>query len=313
MTPHRIILDCDPGRDDALAIALALASPEEIALIGITTVAGNVPLERTQRNARFLCELCGHDEVPVYAGARRPLMRPPVTAEEVHGPSGLEGLEVAEPAMPLKDQHAVDFIAETLRAAGEKAITLVACGPLTNLAMVVSDFPKVLPNIRQIVLMGGVSRVGGNVTPVAEFNVHADPEAAAAVFTCGRPITVFSLDATYQVLAGPDHANRLESLGGAPARCLASLLRPFRDSPKGRFGPGLTPLHDPCTVAWLLRPHLFEAQSVPVAVETAGTHTLGATVVDWWGVTGYPANAQWVTKADGDGVIDLLIERIAQL
>ena len=313
MTPHRIILDCDPGRDDALAIALALASPEEIALIAITTVAGNVPLELTQRNARFLCELCGHDEVPVYAGARRPLKRPPVTAEEVHGRSGLEGLEVAEPAMPLKDQHAVDFIAETLRAAGEETITLVACGPLTNLAMVVSDFPKVLAGVRQIVLMGGVSRVGGNVTPVAEFNVHADPEAAAAVFACGRPITVFGLDATYQVLAGPDHASRLESLGGAPARRLASLLRPLRDSPKGRFGPGLTPLHDPCTVAWLLRPHLFEAQSVPVAVETAGALTLGATVVDWWGVTGHPPNAQWVTKADGDGVIDLLIERIAQL
>jgi len=313
MTPHRIILDCDPGRDDALAIALALASPEEIALIAITTVAGNVPLELTQRNARFLCELCGHDEVPVYAGARRPLKRPPVTAEEVHGRSGLEGLEVAEPAMPLKDQHAVDFIAETLRAAGEETITLVACGPLTNLAMVVSDFPKVLAGVRQIVLMGGVSRVGGNVTPVAEFNVHADPEAAAAVFACGRPITVFGLDATYQVLAGPDHASRLESLGGAPAQRLASLLRPLRDSPKGRFGPGLTPLHDPCTVAWLLRPHLFEAQSVPVAVETAGALTLGATVVDWWGVTGHPPNAQWVTKADGDGVIDLLIERIAQL
>ncbi len=313
MTPHRIILDCDPGRDDALAIALALASPEEIALSAITTVAGNVPLELTQRNARFLCELCGHDEVPVYAGARRPLTRPPVTAEEVHGRSGLEGLEVAEPATPLKDQHAVDFIAETLGAAGEEAITLVACGPLTNLAMVVSDFPKVLAGVRQIVLMGGVSRVGGNVTPVAEFNIHADPEAAAQVFACGRPITVFSLDATYQVLAGPDHARRLESLGGAPAQRLASLLRPFRDGPKGRFGPGVTPLHDPCTVAWLLRPHLFEAQSVPVAVETEGAHTLGATVVDWWGVTGHPPNAQWVTKADGDGVIDLLIERIAQL
>jgi purine nucleosidase len=313
MTSHRIILDCDPGRDDALAIALTLASPEEIELLGITTVAGNVPLELTQRNARFLCELCGQVDVPVYAGARRPLTRAPVTAEAVHGRSGLEGLEVDEPSMPLRDQHAVDFITETLRASGEEGITLVACGPLTNIAMVVSDSPKVLPNVRQIVLMGGVSRVGGNVTPVAEFNIHADPEAAATVFACGRPITVFSLDATYQVLSGPDHAGRLESLGGAAAQRLASLLRPFGGGAKGRFGPDHTPLHDPCTVAWLLRPHLFEAQSVPVVVETEGAHTLGATVVDWWGVTGQPPNAQWVTKADGDGVLDLLIERIARL
>ncbi len=313
MTSHRIILDCDPGRDDALAIALALASPEEIELIGITTVAGNVPLELTQRNARFLCELCGHADVPVYAGARRPLTRAPVTAEESHGRSGLEGLEVDEPAMPLQDQHAVDFITETLRAAGEEGITLVACGPLTNLAMVVSDFPKVLDKVRQIVLMGGVSRVGGNVTPVAEFNINVDPEAAAAVFACGRPITVFSLDATYQVLSGPDHADRLESLGGAPAQRLACLLRPLGGGAKGRFGPGHTPLHDSCTVAWLLRPHLFETQRVPVAVEIEGAQTLGATVVDWWGVTGHPPNAEWVTKADGDGVLDLLIERIARL
>ena len=161
--------------------------------------------------------------------------------------------------------------------------------------------------------MGGVSRVGGNVTPVAEFNIHVDPEAAAAVFACGCPITVFGLDATYQVLAGPDHAKRLEAEGGEPARRLASLLRPYGGGSERRFGPGRVPLHDPCTVAWLLRPQLFEAQSVPVAVETEGTHTLGATVVDWWGVTGQPANADWVTKAAGEAVLDLLIERIAQL
>jgi purine nucleosidase len=313
MTSHRIILDCDPGRDDALAIALALASPEEIALIGITAVAGNVPLELTQRNARFLCELCGHDQVPVYAGADRPLLRAPVTAEAVHGRSGLEGLEVDEPARPLRRQHAVDFLLETLRTCGGEAITLVACGPLTNLAMVFSESPGVSEKVRQIVLMGGASRAGGNVTPAAEFNIHADPDAAAIVFACGRPITVFSLDATYQVLAGPDHAGRLESLGGEPARRLASLLRPFGGGAETRFGPGRIPLHDPCTVAWLLRPELFETQAVPVAVETKGAHTLGATVVDWWGVTGHPPNAQWVTKADGDGVLDLLIERIARL
>jgi len=313
MTSQRVILDCDPGRDDALAIALALASPEEIALVGITTVAGNVPLEFTQRNARFLCELCGRKDIPVHAGADRPLLRAPVTAEAVHGRSGLEGLDVTEPAMRLRRRHAVDFIVETLRGPGETGITLVACGPLTNLAMVISEAPDVLPQVRQIVLMGGAARAGGNVTPAAEFNIHVDPDAAAVVFACGRPITVFSLDATYQVLAGPDHAARLESQGGEPARRLASLLRPFGSGAEARFGPGRTPLHDPCTVAWLLRPELFDSQAVPVAVETAGNHTLGATVVDWWGVTGEPPNADWVTKADGDGVLDLLIERIARL
>jgi purine nucleosidase len=161
--------------------------------------------------------------------------------------------------------------------------------------------------------MGGASRAGGNVTPAAEFNIHADPEAAAAVFACGRPITMLSLDATYQVLAGPGHAARLERSGGAPARRLASLLRPFGCGAEARFGPGRTPVHDCCTVAWLLRPELFETQAVAVAIETEGTHTLGATVVDWWGVTGAPANADWVTEADGDGVLDLLIERIGRL
>jgi inosine-uridine nucleoside N-ribohydrolase len=312
MTSHRIILDCDPGRDDALAIALSLASPEEIALLGITAVAGNVPLALTQRNARFLCQLCGHSEVPVYAGADRPLLRALATAEQTHGRSGLEGLDVDEPSMPLRSRHAVDFIAETLRASGEAATTLVACGPLTNLAMLFRESPDITAKIRRIVLMGGASRAGGNVTPAAEFNIHADPDAAAAVFACGRPITVLSLDATYQVLAGPAHVARLESLGGGTARRLANLLRPFGGGAEARFG-DRTPVHDCCTVAWLLKPELFESQAVGVAVETAGAHTLGATVVDWWGVTGEPPNADWVTRADGDGVLDLLIERIARL
>jgi purine nucleosidase len=313
MTLHHVILDCDPGRDDALAIALALASPEEIHLIGITTVAGNVPLALTQRNARFLCELCGHPEVPVHAGAEKPLKRAPVCAEHRHGLSGLEGLEVTEPSMPLRDRHAVDFIAGTLRAADDQTITLVATGPLTNLAILAADAPDALARARRIVLMGGASRAGGNITPAAEFNVHADPEAAAAVFACGRPITVLSLDVTYQVLAGPEHASRLENLEAAPARCLANLLRPYGCGAEARFGPDRTPLHDCLTVAWLLRPELFVTRPVAVAVETEGRHSLGATVVDWWGVTGRPANADWATEVDADAVLDLLIERIGRL
>ena len=310
---HRILLDCDPGRDDALAIAMALTSAEEIELAGITAVAGNVPLALTYRNARFICDLCGFPGMPLHAGAVRPLVRQPVTGTRAHGESGLEGMEIdaAPPPAPLFE--AVAFMGDTLRAAGRDELTLVAMGPLTNVALLVLEAPELLPKIRQIVLMGGASRAGGNVTPASEFNVYADPDAAARVFDCGRPITIVSLDATHQVLATPAHADRLGRSGGEPARRLAALLRPAARSRSARFGPGRLPVHDPCTIAWLLQPELFRSEAVAVAVETEGTHTLGATVVDWWNVTGKIPNAQWVTEVDGEGVLDLLIDCIGRL
>ena len=313
MSRHRIILDCDPGRDDALAIAMALASAEEIELAGVTTVAGNVPLERTHRNARFLCRLCGFPEVAIHAGAARPLVRAPLTAAHVHGESGLEGVETDLPAAPIEAHRAVAFITETLRAAEDDEVTLVPIGPLTNIALAVMQSPELLPKIRRIVLMGGASRAGGNVTPAAEFNVYADPHAAAPVLGCGRPITILGLDATHQVLADSGHAERLKRAGGEPARRLAVLLRPAGGEEATRFGGDRIPIHDPCTIAWLLRPELFRSEAVPVAVETGGTHAFGATVVDWWGATGQAPNADWVTEADGEGVLDLLIERIGRL
>ena len=313
MPKHRILLDCDPGRDDALAIAMALASTAEIELVGITAVAGNVPLALTYRNARFVCDLCGFPGVPVHAGADRPLARQPVTGTRAHGESGLEGMAVDVPPAAVEPGGAIPFMNETLRAAADDEITLVAIGPLTNVAILVAESPELLPKIRQIVLMGGASRAGGNVTPAAEFNIYADPHAAARVLACGRPMTVVSLDATHQVLATSAHAERLARAGGEPARRLAALLRPAVHGRTARFGPARLPIHDPCTIAWLLRPALFRAEPVPVAVETAGTHTLGATVVDWWGVTGKPPNAHWVTEVDGEAVLDLLIEGIGRL
>jgi len=310
---RRIILDCDPGRDDAIAIAMALASSAEIDLAGITAVAGNVPLEATYRNARFLCELCGFPDLPVHAGADRPLVREPVTATRHHGESGLEGVDVSMPATPVKARPAVEFIAETLRAAGDDEITLVAIGPFTNVALFAREHPDLVPKVREIVVMGGASTAGGNVTPAAEFNVYADPHAAAVVFECGRPLVVHGLDVTHQVLAAPRHAERLAEAGGAAARRLAPLLHPASGSRSPRFGPDRSPLHDPCTIAWLLRPELFTCEPVPVAVETEGTHTMGCTVVDWWGVTGREPNARWVTEADGEAVLDLVIERVARL
>ena len=313
MQKHRIILDCDPGRDDALAIAMLLASTAEIELVGITAVAGNVPLALTYRNARFVCELCGFPGVLVLAGADRPLAREPVTGTLAHGESGLEGMKVDMPPVAVEPGGAVAFMKETLRAAEDDEITLVAIGPLTNVAILAAQSPELLPKIRQIVLMGGTSRAGGNVTPAAEFNIYADPHAAARVFECGRPMTIVSLDATHQVLASPTHAERLARAGGELARRLAALLRPAAHSRAARFGPDRLPIHDPCTIAWLLQPALFRAEPVPVAVETEGAHTLGATVVDWWGVTGKPPNAHWVTAVDGEGVLHLLIERIGRL
>ncbi len=313
MRRRRIILDCDPGRDDALAIAMVLASAAEIELVGITAVAGNVPLALTYRNARFICDLCGFPGVAVHAGADKPLAREPVTGTRAHGESGLEGMEVDMRPGAVEPGGATAFMNETLRIAADDEITLVAIGPLTNVAALVAESPALLPKIRQIVLMGGASRAGGNVTPTAEFNVYADPHAAARVLDCGRPMTIISLDATHQVLTSPARAERLARAGSEPARRLAALLRPAVHSRTARFGPDRLPIHDPCTIAWLLQPELFKTESVPVAVETEGTHTLGATVVDWWGVTGKPPNAHWVTEADGEGVLDLLIECIGRL
>ena len=313
MSRHRIILDCDPGRDDALAIAMALASPGEIDLAGITAVAGNVPLETTLRNARFLCELCGFPDVPVHAGADRPLVREPVTATRHHGESGLEGVEVEMPAEAIESRGAVRFIADTLRSGDDGEVTLVAVGPFTNVALLAREHPDLLGKVREIVVMGGASTAGGNVTPAAEFNVYADPHAAAAVFECGRPVTVHSLDVTHQVLAAPRHAERLARAKRETARRLAPLLRPAAGSRGRRFGDDRSPIHDPCAIAWLLRPELFASEVVPVAVETGGSHAFGETVVDWWGVTGCEPNARWVTGADGEAVLDLLIERITTL
>ena len=313
MPKHRVFLDCDPGRDDALAIAMLLASAAEIELVGITAVAGNVPLALTYRNARFICDLCGFPEVPVYAGADMPMARPPVTGTRAHGESGLEGMAVDAPPVAVEPGGAIRFLTETLRAAGDDEITLVAIGPLTNVAIFAAEAPELLPKLRQIVVMGGASKAGGNVTPAAEFNIFADPHAAARVLDCGRPMTIVSLDATHQVLATPAHAERLMRSGSEPARRLAALLRPAVRSRASRFGPDRLPIHDPCTIAWLLQPALFQAEPVPVAVETEGTHTLGATVVDWWGVTGKPPNAHWVTEVDGEDVLDLLIECIGRL
>lgn len=209
---EKIIIDCDPGQDDAIALLLAMASPEELALLGITAVAGNVPLHHTERNARLMCDLGGRGDVPVFAGCSRPLVRELVTAENVHGDTGIDGMEVTDPTQRLQQQHAVDFIIDTLKGAEEESITLVPTGPLTNIGMAMVKDPSILSRIKRIVLMGGAMREGGNYSPSAEFNILVDPHAAKVVFACGRPIIAMGLDVTHQVIATKDRVARIMAI-----------------------------------------------------------------------------------------------------
>lgn len=310
MTPRKIIIDCDPGQDDAINLLLAFAS-RELDIIGVTAVAGNVPLDLTERNARLMCDIADRGDVPVFAGCSRPLLRPLVTAENVHGSTGIDGIEIVEPRTPLAAQHAVDFIVDALRAADEAAVTLVPTGPLTNVAMAIVKAPAILPKIREIVLMGGAMREGGNHSPSAEFNMLVDPHAADIVLRCGRPIVAMGLDVTHQVLSTKARTDRIRALGTRPALATAGMLDFFRRHDSAKYGQDGAPLHDPCTIAWLLQPSLFEGRECNIAVETKSELTMGHTAVDFWGVTGRPANALWMHEVDADGFYELLTERLS--
>jgi purine nucleosidase len=310
--PRKIIIDCDPGQDDAVALLLAFASPGELELLGITTVAGNVPLELTQRNARMLCDIAGMQHVAVYAGCAQPLHRALETAEKIHGTTGINGLEVFEPATPLQSQHAVDFIIEALLAADDASITLVPTGPLTNIATAINKQPAILASVERIVLMGGAMREGGNRTPSAEFNILVDPQAADIVFRCGRPITAMGLDVTHQVLSTRDRVERIRALANPVATATADMLSFFDRYDTVKYASKGAPLHDPCTVAWLLRPDLFTGKDCNISVETQSELTMGHTAVDFWQVTDRPVNATWMHDVDAPGFYDLLIERLAR-
>ena len=307
-----IIIDCDPGQDDAVMLLLACAAPE-LDIIGVTTVAGNVPLDLTHRNARLILELAGRSNIPVYAGCERPLVRDPITAEAVHGMTGIDGYPIHEPKQALADGHAIDFIVETCRAAADGAITLVPTGPLTNIAAALDRVPEIAAKIDQIVLMGGAFGVGGNMSPAAEFNILADPEAAQIVFACNCPKVAFGLDLTHQVLTTPERLERIRAIGTPVAEAVAGMLTFYDKNDIERYGEPGGPLHDPCPIAWLIEPGLFTGKHVNVEVETASPLTYGMTVVDWWGATDRPKNTLWMRQADADGFYNLLTERLARL
>lgn len=311
MSKRPVIIDCDVGQDDAINLLLAMAPSIELNILGITAVAGNVPLELTQRNARYICDIAGRPDIPVFAGSAEPLRRNLVTAEAVHGESGLDGVAIRPPAHPLQQGHAVDFITDTLRNADAKdGVTLVLTGPGTNIATAFMRAPEVVENVALIIMMGGALREGGNITPCAEFNMFVDPHAAEIVLACGRPITLVGLDATYQVRATSARRERIRAIDNAAARTVADILDFGERHDPTHAGHAGAPLHDPCTVALLLEPKLFKGKLCNVMVETDSELTLGHTVVDFWHVTERAPNATWIHTVDADGFFDLLAERL---
>jgi len=307
-----VVIDTDPGQDDAVALLVALASPE-LDIRAVTTVAGNVPLELTTRNALALVELAGRAEVPVYAGCARPMVNTLRTAEHVHGPTGLDGAGLPEPVTRPAAGHAVDVLVDLLEQAGDEGLTICTLGPLTNVAMAMVKSPHVMARMREIVLMGGGFFEGGNTTPAAEFNIYVDPHAAHVVFASGVPLTMMPLDVTHKALATAARVQAFREMGTAAGTAVAGMLDFYERHDTDKYGSDGAPLHDPCIIAYLLAPELFRGKWRPVEIETAPGPTMGMTLVDWWRVTGREPNALVMNEIDADGFFALLVERIARL
>ena len=312
MAPRSIIIDCDPGQDDALAILLALGSPEEIDVLAVTAVAGNVPLALTEVNARKLVALAGRTDVPVYRGADRPLVRDLVTAEFVHGKTGLDGADLSEPSTPLADGHAALAIVDILRREPEGSVTLCPVGPLTNVAVAMRIAPDIIPRIKAIVLMGGAIGVG-NVTPAAEFNIYVDPHAADIVFRSGVPIVMHGLDVTHKALVTPRRLEAIRMIGSEVSEAVFGLLTFYNIFDQARGEGQGAPLHDPCAIAYVMRPDLFGGRDCHVEVDIMSEASMGRTLVDWRERTDLPVNALVIDQIDADGFFELLTERLARL
>jgi ribosylpyrimidine nucleosidase len=284
--PVKIILDCDPGHDDAAAILMAAVHPA-IELKAVTVVAGNQTLEKTALNALNVCSASGRcNNIPVAAGMNRPIVRQQVTAGDIHGASGLDGPSFGPPDIEMDPRHAVDLIIETVMA-GDGDITIVPVGPLSNVAMAMRREPRIVEKTERIVLMGGAYQLG-NVTPSAEFNIYADPEAAHIVFTCGRPIVMMGLDVTRKALATPDVIARVRSLGNPQAVLFAEMMEFFAKTQKEIFGWEGPPLHDPTTIAWLIDPGCVKTKPMRVEIELRGELAYGRTCCDFFGLENSP-------------------------
>ncbi|MQB52099.1 MULTISPECIES: nucleoside hydrolase [unclassified Rahnella] len=307
----KIILDCDPGHDDAIAMLLAHGNPE-IELLAVTTVVGNQTLEKVTRNALAVARVINLTGVPFAAGATRPLVRQIEVADEIHGESGLDGPVLPEAAITLEPVHAIDLIIDLIMSHPPKTITLVPTGGLTNIAMAVRKEPRIAERVKEVVLMGGGYHVG-NWSAVAEFNIKIDPEAAHIVFNEKWPLTMVGLDLTHQALATPEVAARIAAVGTQPAKFVGELLEFFGLSYKDRQGFDSPPVHDPCAVAYVIDPNVMTVQKVPVDIELTGTLTLGMTVADFRVPAPPDCHTQVAVKLDHQRFWDLIVDALERI
>jgi purine nucleosidase len=309
-----IIIDCDPGVDDATALFLAFASPEELEILAVTTVAGNVDATLTARNARLIRQLAGREDVPVHAGAAVPLVRPPIVASHFHGESGLGALQVFEPTAPVASGHAANAIVDIVMSRPPGSVSMAVTGPMTNLALALRLEPRLADRLGTVVVMGGARRDGGNITASAEYNIYADPHAAHVVFGSGVSCVVLGLDATHQVRATPERLRRIKAIDTVAARSVATLIEFSVEIEERLVGGDSPPMHDPCTIAYLLRPNLFTAVPVDLRVETGSALTLGHTAVEFRldAAQASIAPIRWVTRANDTAIFELIFERLAR-
>lgn len=311
--PRDVIIDTDPGADDVVALLLAMASPEDLNIRAITTVAGNVRLDKTSRNARLAREWAGREDIPVYAGAGRPLVRKPIYADDIHGREGLEGVKVHEPKQGLAQGNAVQYLVDTLSHAEPHSITLAMLGPQTNLALALIQKPEIVKGIKEVVVMGGAHFNGGNITPVAEFNLYADPHAAEVVLASGVKLTYVPLDLTHKVITSEARFKQLAAINNQASQRVVDILDAYVKHDMDLYGMPGGPVHDASVIAYLIKPGLFSGRRAHLEVDSREGPTFGQTVVDWYAVLKRPANVLWLNEGDAQGFFDLLSERLARL
>jgi purine nucleosidase len=310
---HDLIIDTDPGADDVVALLLALASPDELNVLAITTVAGNVRLDKTSRNARLAREWAGREEVPVYAGASKPLVRTPIYAENMHGKEGLPGIAVHEPAVGMAKGNAVDYLIETLSKAAPHSITLALLGPQTNLALALMQAPEITRGVKEIVVMGGAHFNGGNMSPVAEFNIYADPHAAKIVLACGVKLTYLPLDVTHKILTSEQRLRQIAGLNNQAGKLVSCILNEYVKADMEHYSLSGGPVHDASVIAYLLKPELFTGKQINVAIDSREGITFGQTLADWYDTLKQDKNVFWVENGDAQGFFDLLTARLGRL
>lgn len=312
MSPVSLIIDCDPGVDDAVALLLAFAAPDRLDILAVTVTAGNVAIEQTARNARMIRQIAQREDVPVYVGAQAPLLRPPIAASHFHGQSGLGDLPLFEPETPAGFGHAADAIVRMVMARPPGSVALAITGPMTNLALALRREPAIAGRLGPVVVMGGARSEGGNITASAEYNIYADPDAAAEALAAGLDLTFIGLDATHQVRATPERVKAIAAIPTASGRTAAALLNFAYRTQLDLVGWDCPPLHDPCVTAFLMRPSLFQTAPVNLQVETSSPLTLGHTAVEFRVGPRHPANARWAVGADAEGVFGLIGERLSR-